>query len=187
MERRAFSVTALAALASPWLAHAQTDSFAASLRAGACALLLRHAQTTPGSGDPPGFRLDRCSSQRNLSEQGRQQARGIGHWFQAQGLQPHAVRCSAWCRCIETAELAFGQHQVWSALNSFFGADDAQMRQAEQSTRLRAAVGAVPAGQFEVWVTHQFNITALTGESLAMGEALLIGADGKLLGRSTFS
>jgi hypothetical protein len=184
MERRTF---ALAALASPWLAHAQADSFSASLRAGACALLLRHAQTTPGSGDPPGFRLDRCSSQRNLSEQGRQQARGIGQWFQAQGLQPHAVRCSAWCRCIDTAELAFGQHQLWSALNSLFGAADAQTLQSEQSARLCAALGGVPAGQFEVWVTHQLNITALTGESLAMGEALLMGADGKLRGRRTFA
>jgi hypothetical protein len=91
MERRSFSRAALAALALPWIAHAQADSFAASLRAGACMLLLRHAQTTPGTGDPPEFRLYRCSSQRNLSEQGRQQAHGIGHWFQAQGLQPRAV------------------------------------------------------------------------------------------------
>ena len=184
MERRAF---ALAVMAAPWLARAQADPFAASLRAGACALLLRHAQTTPGSGDPPGFRLDRCSSQRNLSEQGRQQARDIGQWFRARGLQPRAVRCSAWCRCIDTAELAFGQHQVWSALNSFFDAADSQALQTEQSARLRAALGSVPAGRFEVWVTHQVNITALTGESLAMGEGMLMGADGKLMGRSTFA
>jgi Histidine phosphatase superfamily (branch 1) len=187
MERRAFPLATLTALASPWLAQAQTESFAANLRAGACALVLRHAQTTPGIGDPPGFRLDRCSSQRNLSEPGRQQARDIGRWFQAQGLQPHAVRCSAWCRCIDTAELAFGQHQVWSALNSFFDAADAQLRQAEQSARLRASLGKVPTGQFEVWVTHQVNITALTGESPSMGEALLVCADGKLKGRSTFT
>jgi hypothetical protein len=184
MERRAF---ALAVLALPWMAHAQADSFAASLHAGACVLLLRHAQTTPGSGDPTGFRLDRCSSQRNLSEPGRQQARGIGQWVQAQGLQPHAVRCSAWCRCIDTAELAFGQHQVWSALNSLFGTADAQTLQAEQTARLRAALGGVPAGRFEIWVTHQVNITALTGESLAMGEGLLMGANGKLMGRSAFA
>jgi hypothetical protein len=91
-----------------------------------------------------------CCAMRNLSEQGRQQARGIGQWFQAQGLQPHAARCSAWCRCIDTAELAFGQHQLWSALNSLFGAADAQTLQSEQSARLRAALGGVPAGQFEV-------------------------------------
>ena len=183
MERRVF---ALAVLAAPWLARAQADPFATNLRAGACALLLRHAQTTRGSGDPAEFRLDRCSSQRNLSEQGRQQARDIGRWFQAWGLQPRAVRCSAWCRCIDTAELAFGQHQVWTALNSFFGAADAQT-QSEQTARLRAAPGSLPAGQFEVWVAHQVNVTALTGESPAMGEGLLMGADGKLMGRSTFA
>ena len=97
------------------------------------------------------------------------------------------MRCSAWCRCIDTAELAFGQHQVWSALNSFFDAADSQALQTEQSARLRAALGSVPAGRFEVWVTHQVNITALTGESLAMGEGMLMGADGKLMGRNTFA
>lgn len=167
MDRRAFT---LAVLASPWLARTQTNPLAASWRAGACALLLRHGQTTPGSGETAGFRLDRCSSQHNLSEQGRQQARDIGPWFQARGWQPRAVRCSAWCLCIDTAELAFGQHQVWSALNSFFCEADAQTLQTEETARLRAALGSVPPGQFEVWVTHQANITALTGESPTMGE-----------------
>jgi hypothetical protein len=97
------------------------------------------------------------------------------------------VYSRARCRCIDTAELAFGKHQVWPALNSFFSATDAQTLQSEQTHRLRAALGSLPAGQFEVWVTHQVNITALTGESPAMGEGLLISADGKLLGRKIFT
>jgi hypothetical protein len=68
-----------------------------------------------------------------------------------------------------------------------FGAADSQTMQTEQTVRLRAALGDLQAGRFEVWVTHQLNITALAGESLAMGEALLMGADGTLMGRSTFA
>jgi len=80
-----------ALLAAPWLAGAQDDPTRGCL----CALLLRHAQTVPGIGDPPGFRLDACSSQRNLSDEGRAQARRIGQWFKARNLQPRAVRSSA--------------------------------------------------------------------------------------------
>ena len=180
MQRRLFTGTLLA---TPWWSHAQTDPLTERLRAGACVVLLRHAKTDPGIGDPPGFRLDRCSTQRNLSAEGRSQAQTIGQWFISRNLTPRTVRSSAWCRCQDTADLAFGRHQVWPALNSFFdqrGAGDAQTAQ------LRAALKRVPAGQFEVWVTHQVNMTALTGEGITMGEALILDAAGKTIGRSKF-
>jgi phosphohistidine phosphatase SixA len=181
MHRRLFTGTLIAL---PWLAGAQTDdALAARLRAGACAVLLRHAQTEPGVGDPPGFRLAQCSTQRNLSVQGRAQAGRIGQWFKVRGLAPHAVQSSAWCRCQDTAELAFGRHAVWPALNSFF---DAAGGKDAQTAQLRAALASIPPGRFEVWVTHQVNMTALTGQGMAMGEALLVDATGNMVGRSTF-
>jgi phosphohistidine phosphatase SixA len=181
MHRRLFTG---ALLATPWLAQAQTDALAARLAAGACVVVLRHAQTDPGIGDPPGFRLDRCSTQRNLSAQGRAQAERLGQWFKSRGLQPGAVQSSAWCRCKDTADLAFGRHTVWPALNSFFGEHRAKDAQTAQ---LRAALKDVPSGGFEVWVTHQVNMTALTGEGIAMGEALVLDARGTVVGRSTFA
>lgn len=181
MKRRLFNA---AALVTPWSAQAQTDELAARLRAGGCAVLLRHAQTDPGVGDPPGFRLEQCSSQRNLSDDGRAQAARIGQWFKSRGLQPHAVKSSAWCRCIDTATLAFARHAPWPALNSFFGGAE---RRDAQTAQLRAALAAIPAGQFEVWVTHQVNISAMSGEGTAMGEGLVLDARGKMVGRSTFS
>lgn len=181
MKRRVFNA---ALLATPWAAQAQSDELAARLRAGGCAVLLRHAQTDPGVGDPPGFRLDQCSSQRNLSDEGRAQSARIGQWFRSRGLQPRAVKSSAWCRCVDTAYLAFGRHTVWPSLNSFFGGTEARDTQTAQ---LRAALAAIAAGQFEVWVTHQVNITALTGEGMSMGEALIVDARGKMVARSTFS
>jgi phosphohistidine phosphatase SixA len=184
VSRRALLGGGVAALVLPSGAQAQAgDAVAGAIRAGGCAVLIRHAQTVAGVGDPPGFRVDMCSTQRNLSEDGRAQARRIGQWFQAQGLKPRAVQSSAWCRCKDTADLAFGRHIVWQALNSFFDSHDSQ---AAQTAQLRAALARIPAGQFEVWVTHQVNMTALTGEGMVMGEGLVVNAQGKMVARSTF-
>jgi len=183
MKRR----STLALLASaPWsmtLAHSAA-SIATLLRSGACVFLMRHAKTDSGIGDPPNFQLGDCSTQRNLSEGGREQSRRLGQWFKSRQLQPRAVHSSAWCRGRETAELAFGPHTVLPALNSTFNNE----RQPEPLTQiLRALLKAVPAGEFDVWVTHQVNITALTGEFTAMGEALIVHASGTVLARATLA
>ena len=144
-------------------------------------LLLRHAQTDPGVGDPPGFRLDECASQRNLSEAGRTQSRRIGEALRARGLLPQRVRSSRWCRCLDSARLAFGSVEPWPALDSFFGD---RSRVETQTAQLRAALAALPAGRIEAWVTHQVNISALTGSGAAMGEVLLLrGGSGEVVER----
>jgi phosphohistidine phosphatase SixA len=180
MQRRVFA-SSLVLL--PGFARAQADAVEARLRTGGCVVVFRHAQTVPGVGDPEGFRIDLCSTQRNLSDVGRAQARAAGSWFRERRLQPRAVFTSAWCRCKDTAELAFGRHVIWPALNSFF---DNRSNEAAQSADLRQAIARVPAGQFDVWVTHQVNMTALTGEVPAMGEAFVLGAQGKMVARRIF-
>lgn len=159
-------------------AATQAAALTDTLRRGRCAVLLRHAATTPGIGDPPGFTLDNCSTQRNLSDEGRAQAQRIGAWFSTRQLMPRAVRTSAWCRCRDTAQLAFGQALPWSPLDSTFG-NRALAPAATQA--LRGALAALPAGGFEVWVTHQVNITALTGEFSSMGQGLLLDAAGRVV------
>lgn len=185
MQRRQFQAFAFFAALSGGTARAD-DLWLPRLREGRCAVLLRHGQTTPGIGDPPGFQLGACGTQRNLSDEGQAASRRLGAWFRQRGLAPQAVRSSAWCRCKDTADLAFGQHVVWEPLNSTF--DDARRSAAaaEGTAALRAALGAIPAGRFEVWVTHQVNITALTGEFVQMGEGLLVDAAGAVRGRSRF-
>jgi broad specificity phosphatase PhoE len=143
-------------------------------RAGGGLLLMRHGATVAGIGDPPGFRLNDCRTQRNLSEAGRQASRALGQRFVAEGVALAAVYSSAWCRCLDTARLAFDphypSHQIWPALNSFFqgqGDRDAQTRDVLQ----RAATLQAPANW--MLVTHQVNITALTGTVPAMGEVFL--------------
>lgn len=154
------------------------------LRAGRCVVMLRHAQTEPGIGDPPNFRLDQCSTQRNLSADGKAQARRIGQWFSTRSLAPRTVYSSAWCRCRDTADLAFGGHSVLPALGSTF---DGRANQPGQTSTLRALLAALPPGQFDVWVTHQVNMTALTGETPAMGEAFVLDAKATLLARMPFA
>jgi broad specificity phosphatase PhoE len=158
MQRRVI----LAAAAWPLALRAQ---------AAATVLLLRHAQTEPGVGDPPGYLLDQCNTQRNLSDAGREQARRLGAGLRARGLQPQRVRSSRWCRCLDTARLAFGRVEPWPALDSFF---DDRGRADAQTTELRRALNTWPAGRVEAWVTHQVNISALTGSGAAMGEVLLL-------------
>lgn len=138
-------------------------------------LVLRHATTDPGIGDPEGFQLDRCATQRNLSPAGRDEARAVGRRLRARGWMPRVIRSSRWCRCLDTAALiADGldsalRPEPWPALDSFFGA--AASRDA-QTARLRARLATLREPGFELWVTHQVNISALTGRATAMGEGL---------------
>jgi broad specificity phosphatase PhoE len=166
---------ALAAGTAAGLAHAQTaDPFWRLLREGGCAVLMRHAQTEAGLGDPPGFALGQCHTQRNLSAAGREQSRRVGEAFRRQDINIAAVRSSAWCRCTDTAQLAFGRHAQWPALNSFFqgqGDGNAQTREVlETVAALRAPINWV-------LVTHQVNISALTGEYPSMGEIFVTRPD----------
>ncbi len=141
------------------------------LRTGGVVIAFRHA-LAPGTFDPPGFRLGECSTQRNLDDEGRAQARRIGAWFRARGLVPARVRSSPWCRCVDTATLAFGDAERWGALGSPHGAPAGQ--RARQLAELRSALAAVPAGRFEAWVTHQFVLQDLAVTSTAPAEALVL-------------
>lgn len=185
LSRRQFQSALLGcALGAPALSSAQGSKapldFWPLLRQGGNILLMRHAQTDPGTGDPPNFRIGDCSTQRNLSEAGREQAKRVGADFQREGIVVDEVRSSAWCRCVDTAELAFGRHTVWAPINSFFqqSGSERQTREAMQALQRHRAPRNL------VLVTHQVNISALTGEFTAMGEILLTRpgatADGRL-------
>ncbi len=141
-----------------------------ALRAGGIAIF-RHANA-PGVGDPPGMRLDDCSTQRNLDEEGRVQARRIGDAFRSRNVQMGAVLASQWCRATETAELAFpGLVRVEPVFNSFFGDQQAGQLQTEAARRL-LEVWRGPGALFVS--THQVNITALTGLAPASGEGIVL-------------
>ncbi|GAA4402456.1 histidine phosphatase family protein [Quisquiliibacterium transsilvanicum] len=160
-------LTASAPAQAQSIGRLELDGAAARLRTGGWVLMMRHAQTEPGIGDPPGFRLDRCATQRNLSEAGRRQARAAGEALRAAGIVPSLVRSSAWCRCRETAELAFGQYEPWPPLDSFF---EDRAREPAQTAQVLAFARELRAPANAVLVTHQVNVVAALGVSPAQGE-----------------
>jgi phosphohistidine phosphatase SixA len=183
---RLFAALLGAALLAPSLSAA-ADAWSALAEPGTI-VLFRHA-TAPGVGDPPNFKLNDCATQRNLDERGRAEARRLGEQFRSRKIAVGAVLSSQWCRTRETARLAFGNEAVKDepAFNSFFtrsaGISDAQTAQARAILARWRGPGAL------VVVTHQVNITALTGgyASSAEGVVLRPAADGSLqvLGRVT--
>lgn len=143
------------------------------MRHGGMVLLIRHATTVPGTGDPPEFTLGDCATQRNLSERGKAEARALGVALREAGVPVAAVKSSRWCRGMDTATLAFDGHvsvEAWPPLDSFFagrGNRDVQTRDA------LAALGELPTESNWVWITHQVNISALTGEFAGQGEVVV--------------
>ncbi len=142
------------------------------LARGGQVVVVRHATTDPGVGDPPGFRLDACATQRNLSGEGRAEAARLGAALRARGVPVARVLSSRWCRCLETARLAFGRAEPWPPLDSIF---ENRSREREQTGAVRRAILAHrPDDGTLVLVTHGANISALTGISPAQGELVVI-------------
>jgi phosphohistidine phosphatase SixA len=146
------------------------------LRRGGVVLALRHAQA-PGTFDPPGFLLGDCRTQRNLSDEGRLQAQRMGQWFAVRTLQPARVRSSPWCRCMDTATLAFGRSDAWPALASPHGAPETTSAAHLEALRQALAAATARRGVFEVWVTHMFVLSDLAGVAADSGEGLILQAD----------
>ena len=171
-------------LALPAPAQADEGQLLAALREGRAVALMRHAQA-PGTGDPADFRLGDCATQRNLSAEGRAQARATGARLRAAGITRARLYSSQWCRCLETARLlGLGDVQELPALNSFFG-DRAQS--SAQTAALSAFLREqTPDGPL-ILVTHQVNITAFTDGFMRSGEIVLVAlplaAEPEVLGR----
>lgn len=139
-------------------------------RPGAVAMM-RHA-LAPGGGDPSGFVVEDCATQRNLDTRGREQARRIGAALRDRGIDFDAVLSSQWCRCLDTArEMAVGDVEEFEPLNSFFGnrSDGPTQTQA-----LRDFLARQPDDRRLMLVTHQVNITALTDVFPSSGEIVVI-------------
>jgi phosphohistidine phosphatase SixA len=135
-------------------------------------LIVRHA-LAPGTGDPADFDLNQCATQRNLDERGREQARATGAFLSAQGLAWDGVYSSQWCRCMDTARL-MGQGEVTPlpALNSLW--TEPQSVKTQRTQELKAMLAARPAEDTLLLVTHYANILALTGQTVASGQGLVI-------------
>jgi phosphohistidine phosphatase SixA len=179
--RHLLALSASAAL--PALGWAQSDEAAwSALKAPGAIVLFRHA-LAPGGGDPPGFKEGDCGTQRNLNDEGREQAKRIGNALRDRGIKVQAVWHSAWCRTRDTAQLAFPEMREPAlrpepAFNSFFNDRSSEPAQTAAARKLLLAwrgPGAL------VVVTHQVNITQLTEIFPQSGEGVVLQREGSKL------
>lgn len=142
-------------------------------------LLMRHA-LAPGVGDPPGYVLTDCKTQRNLSSQGQTQAQRAGQWLRAQGVKSALVFSSPWCRCMDTAKnLGYGPIEVEQSLASFF--DNPQLANSSnaQLQEFIAQQLRMKGQKALLLVTHHVNILAFMGENVNSGDMVLAQVDAK--------
>jgi phosphohistidine phosphatase SixA len=172
------SVVGLVIAASP--APADEAAAWAALRSGGHVALMRHTEAPGGAGDPPGFKLDDCATQRNLSGKGRDDAKAAGERLKAEGVTIGKVLSSPWCRSVDTAALMdVGPVEIAPTLgNAFVLGDqrDALTEGARQVIQAWKGPGTLLA------VTHGANIQALTGVNPAQGEIVVVApsADGAI-------
>ena len=166
----------LAALLSAWPSAARADdAIWEAMRAPGAVIVVRHAYA-PGSFDPPDAKLEDCSTQRNLDDNGRAQARRVGEAFRAHGVTVGRVLSSPRCRCLDTARLAFGKVEPWEVLQG-------ALRDTELRKRLlipvKQAIADHRDGPPLVLVTHGSVISDLTGLDVRMGAFVVLrrGAD----------
>ena len=152
---------------------AQAD-LAKDLHDGQHVLLMRHADA-PGYGDPPGYVINQCPTQRNLGDYGKRQAKAIGIWLTNQGIQKAGVFSSPWCRCLDTASLLNkGPVKIAPSLGSFF--DDMSLEKS-QTKALEVFIKNELAKQSKaplILVTHHVNIQAYTGKVVGVGDMVLV-------------
>jgi len=161
------------------------SSYAANLskdlKDGQHILMMRHADA-PGFGDPPGYQLDQCSSQRNLGDLGKKQSVAIGKWLSSQGINGAMVFSSPWCRCIDTAKLINqGPVNIEKSLGSFFDDMSLEKSQTRQlSVFIKNTLKQHPNKPL-ILVTHHVNIQAYTGKIVNVGDMVLVkvNADGQ--------
>lgn len=169
--RRTLLRVAVAVLVAAPSTGFANEALWALLRAGGQIVLIRHAETSPGVGDPPGFQLDDCRTQRNLNDDGRRQAEVLRRVMREQGVTFARVLSSPWCRCLDTARIAFGPPTKEPALANLFGRRDPDRAQIRA---LEAIVGEPHGTDNWVLVSHGATIQVLTGVSLATAEMLVL-------------
>jgi phosphohistidine phosphatase SixA len=145
-------------------------------------ILIRHA-SAPGGGDPKGFNLDDCKTQRNLDKTGIEQSKKIGMLFKAKKIPIDKVLTSQWCRCKDTAKYAFENYNEFSALNSIFQSpfdknEDKQLKQ------IREFVDSWQGnGKNLIMITHFSIIAKVTNSTPSSGEIIIVNKNFKILER----
>ncbi len=150
------------------------------LTEGGKLIFIRHAYA-PGSGDPNNFNLNDCSTQRNLSDRGKKQAEHIGTIFIENKIEIDEVYSSEWCRCKETAEIAFTNFTTKNFLNSFYSSNYAK----NKTKQIKDLMKFIKKNDFEkniIFVTHYVLISEVLDYAPSSGEIIVSDKDFNMIG-----
>ena len=150
------------------------------LEDGGKLIFIRHAYA-PGSGDPDNFNLNDCSTQRNLSKEGKKQAKYIGEFFKNKKIKVDKVLSSEWCRCKETAVIAFSNYKTESFLNSFFS-DKFRKNKDLQIKNLKSYIDKWDKKKNLILITHYVVILEILDYAPSSGEIVISDMNFKLIG-----
>jgi len=150
------------------------------LKDGGKLIFIRHAYA-PGNGDPNNFNLNDCSTQRNLNLLGRKQARDIGEFFKENKIDIYKVLSSEWCRCKETADIAFKEYSTNSFLNSFYSSKYAKNKD-KQVDALNNYVKKFNNNKNLIFVTHYVLISEVLNYSASSGEIVISDKNFNIVG-----
>tara|TARA_A100000164_G_scaffold327360_1_gene313659 strand:- start:20 stop:613 length:594 start_codon:yes stop_codon:yes gene_type:complete len=163
-----YSILVTLLVATEVTARSEIETVKKSISANV--IFLRHA-LAPGNGDPVDFIKEDCSTQRNLNDEGRSQARLLGDYLKKSNIRFSEILTSEWCRCIDTAkELDLGQWETFSGLNSFFQGHEKKYHVMD---KLWKKIDSLNFSDLVLFVTHQVVITEVTGEVPRSGEMVL--------------
>jgi phosphohistidine phosphatase SixA len=149
------------------------------LKRGGNLIFIRHAYA-PGGGDPKNFDINDCKTQRNLSNSGRDQAKKIGFYFKENNIPIGKVYSSEWCRCKETASIAFNNFETKSFLNSFFSSQFAKNKD-PQMKKLKTFISNWNEDKNLVFVTHYVVISESLNYAPSSGEIVISNKDFKVI------
>ena len=155
------------------------------LKKGGKLIFIRHAYA-PGGGDPDNFDINDCNTQRNLSNSGRKQAKNIGIFFKDNNIKIENVYSSEWCRCKETALIAFNKFENKNFLNSFFSSKFAKNKDL-QIQNLRKFIKDFNGDENLIFVTHYIVISELLNYSSSTGEIVISDKNYNIIGNLTIS
>jgi phosphohistidine phosphatase SixA len=150
------------------------------LEDGGKLIFIRHAYA-PGNGDPNNFNLDDCSTQRNLNSIGRKQAKDIGEFFRENKIKIYKVLTSEWCRCKETADVAFNNYSTNSFLNSFYSPKYIKNKE-KQVEALNNYVKKFKSDKNLIFVTHYVLISEVLNYSPSSGEIIVSDKNFNIVG-----
>ena len=142
-------------------------------------IFIRHAYA-PGGGDPINFDIDECNTQRNLNNSGRNQADKIGSLFKDNNISTDKVYSSEWCRCKETALIAFNQFETKKFLNSFFSSKFAQNKNS-QIKSFKKFIKSWDGKKNLIFVTHYVFISEILDYAPSSGEIIISDKDLKVI------